>query len=124
MFTQAGRGAGMDVADEANFQWDSLVEHVLGKVAQFDGLAIHDGDVVDQARSVSNAVRTAILNRLPNRFLAVAFPGMNRDIEILPLNVVKGFHVFLRRITAFFSSKIEADNSALTKIDGEFRHFE
>src|ERR1035438_5866711 len=33
MLRQSGRGAGVDIAEQANFQRDSLVEHVLGKVA-------------------------------------------------------------------------------------------
>ena len=36
----------MDVADQANLQRNSLVENVLGKIAQLHHLAIRDGDVV------------------------------------------------------------------------------
>jgi len=35
---------------------------------------------------------------------------------------MKRFDVFLRGITAFFTGKIEADNSTRTKIDGQLRH--
>src|SRR6266849_3106655 len=114
----------MDVADEANLQRNALVENVLSQIAQLHGPAVHDRDVVDQARSVSDPMRPAILNRLPDRFLAIAFAGVNRNIKILPLNVVKGVNVLFGRITAFFSGKIEADNSTLTKIHSEFRHLE
>src|SRR3979411_3132706 len=103
----------MEVADEANLQRNALVENVLRQIAQLHGPAVDDRDIVDQPRSVSDPMRPAVLNRLPNRFLAVAFAGVNRNIEILPLNVVKSVHVLLGRITAFFSGKIEADNSTL-----------
>src|SRR6266478_761700 len=114
----------MDVADEANLQRNALVENVLRQIAQLHGPAVHNRDVVDQARSVSDPMRPAVLNRLPNRFLAVALTRVNRNIEILPLNVVKSVHVLFRRITALFAGKIEADNSTLTKIHSEFRHLE
>src|SRR6202795_4276986 len=114
----------MDVADEANLQRNAFVENVLREIAQFHGPAVHDRDVVDQARSVSDPMRPAVLNRLPDRFLAVAFAGVNRNVEILPLNVVKSVNVLFGRITAFFPGEIEADNSTRTKIDREFRHLE
>ena len=69
-------------------------------------------------------MRSAVLNRLPDGFLAVAFPGVNRDVEILPLNVMKGVHMLLGRISAFLARQVEADHAALAKIDGQFRHLE
>src|SRR5258708_16423026 len=114
----------MDVADEANLERNALVEDVLREIAQLHSPAVHDRDVVDQARSVSDPMRPAVLNRLPDRFLAIAFAGVNRNIEILPLNVVKSVNVLFGRIPAFFPGEIEADNAALTKIHGEFGHLE
>src|ERR1700674_3284266 len=114
----------MDIADEANLQRNAFIENVLRQIAQLHSPALDNRDVVDQARSVSDPMRPAVLNRLPDRFLAIAFAGMNRNIEILPLNVVKSVNVLFGRITAFFPGKIETDDSALTKIDSEFRHLE
>src|SRR6267378_2954533 len=114
----------MDVADETNLEWNAFIENVLRQIAQLHRPAVHDRDVVDQPRSVSDPMRPAVLNRLPDRFLAIAFAGVNRNIEILPLNVVKSVYVLFGRIPAFFPGKIEADNSTLTKIDCEFRHLE
>src|SRR5258708_13921049 len=109
----------MDVADEANLQRNALVENVLGEIAQLHSPAVHVRDVVDQARSVPDPMRPAVLNRLPDRFLAIAFAGVNRNIEILPLNVMERVNVLFRRLPAFFPGKIEADNAALTKIHRE-----
>src|SRR6266436_5515083 len=114
----------MDVADEANLQRNALVENVLCQIAQLHSPTVHDRDVVDQARSMADPMRPAILNRLPDRFLAIAFAGVNRNIEILPLNVVKRVNVLFGRITALFAGKIEADNSAFTKIHSELSHLE
>src|SRR6266403_4255961 len=95
----------MDVADEAYLQRNALVENVLRQIAQVHSPAVHDRDVGDQARSMSYPMRPAILNRLPDRFLAVAFAGVNRNIEILPLNVVKRVNVLFGRITALFAGR-------------------
>src|ERR1700730_14902174 len=114
----------MDVADEANLQRNALVENVLRQVAQFHSPAVHNGDVVDQSRSVSDPMRPAVLNCLPDRFLAIAFAGVNRDIEILALNIVKSVNMLFGRITSFFPSESDGDNSTLAEIHREFRHLE
>src|SRR5260370_18589559 len=49
---------------------------------------------------------------------------MNRDVEILPLNIVKGFHVLFGRKPTLLTSQIESHNPALAKVNGEFGHFQ
>ncbi len=71
-----------------------------------------------------DAVGSAVLDRLPDRFLPITLPRVNRDVEIFALDVVKGVHMFLRRVTAFFSSQVEAQHSTFPKIDREFRHLQ
>ena len=66
----------------------------------------------------------AILNGLPDRLFPVPLSGVNRDIEILTLNIVKSVNVLFRRVAPFLTSKIETDHATLAKIDGQFRHFE
>src|ERR1700736_5507695 len=97
MLSQTGRGAGVNVAQQANLQWDALVEDVLSQIAQLHGLPVHNGNVIDQPRPVPNAVRPTILNRLPDRFFSVTFAGVNRDVEVLALDVMKSFHMLLRQ---------------------------
>src|SRR6266481_6726495 len=73
---------------------------------------------------MSDTVRSAVLNSLPNRFLTEALASMNRDVEILPLNIVKGFHVLLGRKPALFTGQIESHNAAFAKVNGELGHFQ
>src|SRR5215831_16133164 len=40
----------------------------------------------------------AILNRLPDGFLAEALSCMNRNVEILALDIVKRIHMFLGKV--------------------------
>ena len=75
-------------------------------------------------RSLSNAVRAAILNGLPDGLFSVAFACMDGDVEILALNVVESIDVFFGRVAAFFTGKIETHYAALPEIDGELRHLQ
>src|ERR1700751_3307947 len=73
---------------------------------------------------MSDSVGTAILNRLPDRFLAEPLARVNGDVEILALNIVKRVHVLLRWIASFFTRQIQSDDAPLPKIPRQFRHFE
>ena len=81
-------------------------------------------DVFDQPRRVTDAVRAAPLDGLPDAFLAERFAGMNRDVEVLALDVVERVDVFLRRETAFLAGQVESDDAALAEVHGELRHLE
>src|SRR5258707_990627 len=65
-----------------------------------------------------DAVRSAVLNGLPNRFLSEPLASVNRNVEILPLNIVKSFHVLFGRITALLARQIESHDSPLAKVNG------
>src|SRR5258708_5701127 len=124
MLGKAAGGPGMNIADQANLQGNPFVKDVLREVAQFHRLTLRDGNVFDQSRPVSDAVRSAVLNGLPNRFLTEPFASMNRDVEILPLNIVKSIHVLFGRKPALLTSQIESHNPALAKVNGELGHFQ
>src|ERR1700736_724480 len=124
MFSQSARGPRVYIADEADFQWNSFIQNILCEVAQLHYLSVGHGDVIDEPGSMSNAVSAAILDSLPDVFLSEAFAGVNGDIEILALNIVKSIHVLLGRISTFLARQIEPDHATLAKVDGQFRHFE
>src|SRR5580658_7087874 len=125
MLGQAARRARLDIAEQANLERDSFVEHILREVAQLHHFAVlRNGDVIDQSRPVSDAMRAAVLDGLPDRLFAESFAGMNGDAEILALNIVKSVDMLFGRIAALFAGEIEPDNSPVAEIDGEFRHFE
>ena len=120
----AGGGPGVNVADQADLQRNPLVEDVLREVPQFHRLAVRDGNVFDQSRPMADAMRAAILNGLPDRFLPKSLAGMNRNVEILPLNIVKSIHVLLGRIAALFARQVESHHSPLAEVHGKFGHLE
>src|SRR5438270_11923942 len=93
MLLQARRSACMHIADEADLQRDSLVQNILSEIPQFHRSTVRDGDVLNEPRAVANPVRPAILNRLPDGFLAKAYPGVHPYIEVLAANVVKSVDV-------------------------------
>src|ERR1700680_2183012 len=123
MFRQRARGPGVDIADETDFQWDSLVQDVLREVAQFNRLPVGHGDVINEPGSVPDAVRAAILDALPDGFFSQAFAGMNGDVEILALNIVEGLDVLLGRISTLLACQIKSNNAPLAEAEYQFRHF-
>src|SRR5438046_1022100 len=124
MFQQAGRGAGVHIADEADLQRDTFIENVLCQIAQLHRLALRNGYIVDQAGAMADAMRSTVLNGLPDGLFSVAFACMDGDVEILALNVVESIDVFFGRVAAFFTGKIETHYAALPEIDGELRHLQ
>src|SRR5580704_3230430 len=69
-------------------------------------------------------MRAAVLNGLPDGFFSESFAGVNGDVEILALDVVKRVDVFFGRVAAFLTGEVEADDASIAKVDGEFGHFE
>ena len=63
---KAARSARMDVAQQADFQWNTLVENILRKFTQLYDLAICDRNIVDQPCPMTDSMRSAILDSLPN----------------------------------------------------------
>lgn len=63
---KAARSASMHVAQQADFQWNTLVENILRKFTQLHDLAICDRNIVDQPCPMSDSMRSAILDSLPN----------------------------------------------------------
>ena len=124
MFGQAPRRAGVNIAEQANLQRNPFIKNVLRKVAQLHRSAVRDGNVVNQSSTVPDPMRSAVLNCLPNRFLSESFAGMNRDIEILPLNIVKSVYVLLGWIPALLARKVESHYAPVAEINSEFRRLE
>src|SRR5262245_31672840 len=114
----------MHVADQADLQGNAFVEDILSQIAQLHDVASGARDVIHQPSAVSDAVRSAILNGLPNRLLTKPFASVYCNVEVLPLNVMKSFNMFLGRIPAFFTGKVEADNATLSEIHSQFGHLE
>ncbi len=104
MLGEALCGAGLHVAKKADFERDSLVENVLGQVAQFHHFAVfRNSDVVNQACAMADAMRATILDGLPDRFFAKTLAGMNGNVEILALDVMEGVDVFFGRVATLFA---------------------
>src|ERR1700733_1143121 len=100
---QAWGSASMHIADQADLNRNPLIENILREIAELHDFSFRHGNIIDQPCSVANAVRSAVLDSLPDRFLPIALPGVNRDVEILALNVVERVHVLLRRKSPFLA---------------------
>src|SRR5580693_1457994 len=112
MLGQTARGSCLYVAEQANLQRNPFIQDILREVSQFHHLAVlRDRNVIDEPRSMPDAVRATVLNGLPNRFFSIPRAGVNGDVEILPLNVMKSVDMLFGRITALFARKIESHDA-------------
>src|SRR4029077_11334507 len=115
----------LDVAEQANLKWNPFVENVLSEVSQLHYFSVfRNRNVINKTRPVSDAMCSTVLNRLPDRFFPKALACVNRDVEILPLNIVKSVYMLLGRIATLFACQIEPNYSPPTEVDGKFGHFE
>src|SRR5215831_18801216 len=73
---------------------------------------------------MSNAMGPAVLDGLPDRLLSKTFSGMNGDVEVFALDVMKCFHMLLKRVAAFLAGKIESNDASPAEVHRQFRHFQ
>ena len=73
---------------------------------------------------MTDAMRTAILDGLPDGFLPVALTGVDSNIEILALDVMERVDMLFGGIATFFARQIKSHHSPVTEIHGEFRHLQ
>jgi len=73
---------------------------------------------------VADAVRPAVLERLPDRRRAERLTGVDRDAEVLLAAVLERLQVDLRRMAGLLARDVEADAAPVAERDGELRHLE
>jgi hypothetical protein len=110
----------VNIARQTDFQWDAFIEHILRQRSHADDYSILNRHVFDEPRCMPDPMGTAPLNGLPDGLFAERFTGMDRNVEVLALNVMKSIDVFLRRISSFFTCKVETHDSVRPKVDGKF----
>src|SRR5439155_1250421 len=79
---------------------------------------------VRDALVVTDAVRTAVLERLPDRGRTERLPGVDRDREILAPTQLERLEVGFRRMAGFLTGDVEADDALLAVSDRELGHLE
>src|SRR5262249_970055 len=72
---------------------------------------------------MTDPVCAAPLNCLPDGLLSKRFPAMDRDVEVLALNVMKSVDMFLRRIAAFLTREVKTHNAVRPEVDSQFCDF-
>src|SRR5437773_4795043 len=116
--------AGVDVARRAELERDALVADIRGERSQLHDGLIDDRHVLDQADPVPDAVRAAVLERLPDRGRTERLAGVDRDREVLAPAELERLDVGFRRMAGFFTGDVEADDALLAVSDRELGHLE
>ena len=103
-------GAGVDVRRRAEFERDATVADEGGEAAQVVGAVAVSGDVVDDPDAVAEPLGAAELDGLPDRCRAERLAGVDREVEVLPLQVLEGLEVSGWRIPGLATGDVEADD--------------
>src|SRR2546430_44925 len=118
------RRAGVDVAGGTELERDTLVAHIGGERSKARDTAGLDGHVLDKPYPVSDAVRAADLQRLPDGARTEALAGVDGDREVLAVAQLERVEVLLRRMPCLLARDVEADDALVAIVDGEPRHLE
>src|SRR5580700_3321544 len=113
------RGAGLHVGGRAHLQRDPAVPDVGGQPAEPDGPLRADLDVVHDADAVAEALGAAPLHRLPDRRQPERLARVDRDVEVLPLQVLERVQVPARRPARLGARDVEADHALIAVSDGQ-----
>src|SRR5215471_12894964 len=107
------RGPGLDVRRRAHLQRDPPVPDIARQPAQRRHALRRDLDVIHDADPVAQALGAAPLERLPDGRQAEPFPGVDRDVEVLPRYVLERVEVAARRAAGLGPGDVEPDHSAV-----------
>ena len=82
-------------------------------------VAVADGDVVDDPHAVAEPVGAAPLDRLPDRRQPERLAGVDREVGVLPLEVLERVEVAGGRVPRLGAGDVEAGDAAVAPGDRE-----
>jgi len=101
-----------------------VIENVAGQRPEFEGAIRADGDVVEEAGSMTQTMGAAVLQGLPDGVGAVGFAGVDGNGEVGALDGMEGCDMFFGRVAVFAPGEVKADDATVTPADGELGRFE
>src|SRR6516162_10915771 len=107
------RGAGLHVRGRAHFERDTAVADIAGEAAQLDGAVGGDLDVLGEPNAVAEPLGAAILHRFPDRWQAEPLSRVDRDVEVLPVDVLEGVQVAAGRPARLGACDVEPDHAVV-----------
>ena len=111
----------LDVAGGAHLERHATVAHKRGQAAELDRSVSVHRDVVDDSRAVTESLGAAPLERLPDRRQAEALAGVDRDVEVLPLDQLERVEVPRGREAGLRPGDVETDDALVSVPHGELR---
>src|SRR5438876_5097501 len=116
--------AGIHVRRRTELQRDPFVADVLGERSELDNLAFADRHVLDEPHAVTDPMRAAVLQRLPDRRRPERFAGVDGDRKVLAAAELERLDMGLRRMSGFLAGDVETDDASLAVRHGELGHLE
>src|SRR5439155_6282132 len=103
---------------------DTFVAHVLGKWAELHDPVLANGHVLDEAHPMTDPVRAAVLERLPDRRRPKGLARVDRDGEVLAAAELERFEVRLRGMPSLLAGDVEAHDAPFAIRHRELGHLE
>src|SRR5215469_2437009 len=118
MIVNRGRCARLYVRGRAHFQRDPAVPDVAGQAPQRGPARGVERDVVDDPDAVAEALGTAPLHGLPDRRQAVTLASVDRDVEVLALDVLEGVKVAAWAVPGFRAGDVKTNHPVVAIAHG------
>ena len=90
MVGDRGGGTGVHVGGGAELERNAPIADEGGQAPQSVGAVRVGGDVIDYADAVAEPLGAAELDRLPDRGRTEGLAGVDREVEVLALEVLEG----------------------------------
>src|SRR5688572_28470211 len=130
MLLERGHRAGVDVARGTELEGDALIADVRREWAELHdggrarGAGVRDRHVLDEPHTVSDAMRTAVLQRLPDRPRPKGFARVDGDREVFAAAELERIEMGFWRMAGLLTGDVEADHALLAVGDRELGHLE
>src|SRR5439155_24518998 len=111
--------AGIHVRRGTELQRDPFVADVLGERAELHNHAFADRHVFDEPHAVTDPMRAAVLQRLPDRRRPERFAGVDGDRKVLAAAELERLDAGLPRMSGFLPGEVESDDPSLSVCHGE-----
>ena len=118
MLGNRGRRARVHVRGRAHLERDPPVAHERREAPELDRAVLADVDVVDEPDAVAEALGATPLERLPDRRQPERLASVDRDVEVLPPDVLECVEVARRAVALLGPRDVEPDDAGVPPAHG------
>ena len=110
----------MDVGGGTDLERDTAIANIGGQPAQIDRSIWVHRDVINNANAMPQTFSAAVLDGFPDRRWAVRLAGMDREVEVLSLDVLERVEMSSWRVARFGTRNVEPDHALVSMSNRQF----